>query len=416
VAWVAALTAAIAIQAAAAARPAVGPAVGAAAGSAAAPSPGPGSSSVPGPASAQVADLLDKLSGAADSEVEGLVRRIEQAAAAPTSSAVDAAGLPDALFIAARACEERLLDPARALALYDQILARFGDARVAVAAERRSAHLHAQLSASGGGRVEAQAFARLVAASDGLPLEEALRRADALAAADWPGAAEVMMWSAELERRRGALEAAMARYRRVQTRFPGTPEATLAARGLAGAAVERGEWALAEQLAKELPATQPADAITQAELLAKVAAGRRAARWFLLAQLTLVGCATLLLGSSLQIVGWARPRTWAAALWPPPLEVLFMAPVAAVMVGASFTANVAIAPAVSLISGGGLALSWLSGAGLTAARRQRREERWRGPVHITLIVVAVACLAYIAVTRSGLLDLLIATVRMGPER
>ena len=44
---------------------------------------------------------------------------------------------PEALLLAARAAEEQLGDPARALAIYDAIVARYPDARAAVAAGRR---------------------------------------------------------------------------------------------------------------------------------------------------------------------------------------------------------------------------------------------------------------------------------------
>jgi hypothetical protein len=124
----------------------------------------------------------------------------------------------------------------------------------------------------------------------------------------------------------------------------------------------------------------------------------------------------LLVLSLLQVTGWRAPRAWMKALWRPPLEVLYMAPVAAVMIGASLTAHTSIAPAVVIICLGGLGLAWLSGAALTEARRRELDTRWRNLMHVASTALAVVALSYLAVTRTGLLELLIATVRMGPER
>jgi hypothetical protein len=358
-------------------------------------------------------ELLDQLSAASDADVAGLVASIERLGAATGPSP---AALPDALFTAARACEERLLDPSRALALYRQILARFPDARVAVAAGRRAEHLRQQVGASGASAEEARALAALIAAGESLPLGEALRRADALAERSWPGAAEAALWSAELARRRGAAAEAIARYQRVLERFAADPAAILAARGLAGVAVEQGDWALAERMALALPQREAADVVTRAELLDKVATGRLVSRWLRRAYraLALVGAALLL--SLLQVSGVRRPGAALRALWPPPLEVVYMAPVAALLIGASLTTHTSLAPAVSTICLGGLALSWLSGAALTQARRRGREARWRSATHILLGVIAALALMLVAVQRGDLLDMLIATLQVGPER
>jgi tetratricopeptide (TPR) repeat protein len=368
------------------------------------------------PSPGSVVELLDRLSAAPDDEVAELVAGIEAASAAPGELASsDRAALPDALFTAARACEERLLDPSRALALYERILATFPDARVAVAAARRARHLREQVGLAGRSSDEALAFAHLVADGERLQLSEALRRADALAARDWTGAAEVLLWSAELVRRRGSLSEAMARYRRIVESYPGTASAIVATRGLAGVAVEQGDWVLAEQMARALPIADPADVITRDELLAKVAVGRTAARWVVRARLVLAATVVLLLISLLHVTGWRHPLAWFRALYRPPLEVLYMAPVAAVMIGASLTAHTSIAPAVTIISLGGMALSWLSGSVLSEARRRERETRWRSFGHVAITALAAVALAYLAVTRTDLLEMLIATVQMGPE-
>jgi hypothetical protein len=279
----------------------------------------------------------------------------------------------------------------------------------------------------GGNVAEARAFSQLIFDGERLPLSEALRRADELAARPWPGAAEVVMWSAELVRRRGDLREAMRRYRLVIDRFSGGSSggssgrpsgratAVLAIRGLAGAAVERGDWALAEQMARALPDADPADVITREELLAKARTGRAATRWFWLACVVLVVGVLGLLLSLAQLAAW-RARAALRTLLRPPVEVAYMAPAAALMIGASFTGNVAITPAVTTICLGGLALSWLSGATLSEARRRQRDSRGRSLLHLTTCALAALSLAYLAIVHTGLLELLIATVQLGPER
>ena len=390
------------------------------------PSPSPDPVAAPAISAASLSQLVDRLSAAADAEVAPLVAEIEAAGAAGAEPAALAA-LPDALFLAARACEERLLDPARALALYERILARHADARVAVAAGRRARHLREQVGKTGGSTAEAQDFARLVAASDRLPLAQALRRADELAARTWGGAAEVLLWSAELVRRRGAttssdptidargdLVEAMRRYRLVMARFPGSAEAKLALRGLAGAAADARDWALTEELARQLPIASAADEVTREELLARAATGRATERWLTRAAVVLGACTLFFVASLLQLLGW-RPRRQHLRTLRPPLEVAYLAPVAVVLIGAALTAHTSIAPAVSLICAGGLALSWLSGATLVEARRLQRSSRLRTALHLAAGALAALALAYLAVTGTGLLDLLIATVRLGPE-
>jgi hypothetical protein len=384
--------------------------------------PGAGSPSAP-----SLADLLERLSGAPDEGVSAIVAAIEaisaRSASAPVGDAVspgELAMLPDALFAAARACEERLRDPARALPLYARILDHFPDARVAIAAGRRARHLREQLGAHGGSSEEARAFSQLVADGERLPLPELLGRADALAARAWPGAAEVLLWSAELVRRRGDLAEAARRYRAVIDRFSAQRPAasasvTLAIRGLAGAALERGDWALAEKMALALPATTPADAITRDELLDKARAGRRHSGLAWLARAALLLSALGLL-FSLHQVHRGAPRAALRALLRPPVEVAYMAPVAALLVAASFTGNHSITPAVVLICLGGLAISWLSGATLASARRAARDSPRRTLLHLLGCFAAVLSLAYLAIVGTGLLDLLISTIQLGPER
>lgn len=375
---------------------------------------GSGSETVSASASASpsVSDLLEQLSASPDDAVSSRVAAIELFADSASSDPM----LADALFSAARACEDRLRDPVRALVLYERILDRFPDARVAMAAGRRARHLREQVGRGGAATDEARQFSQLMADAERLPLGDALTLADALAAKPWPGAPEVLLWSAELVRRRGDLADAMARYRAVLERYQGTPSATLAIRGLAGVAVERDDWDLADRMARLLPAADPADVVTRDELLDKSHRGRVAGGWALAARLVLIASVLGFLLSMLSLVGWKRPLFGLRALWPPPVEVAYMAPAAILMSAASFTGNISISPAVMTICGGGLVLAWLAGAPLAEARRRGCDSRLRSLAHLLACVLAALALAYLAIISTGLLDMLINTIQLGPER
>src|ERR1043166_287029 len=81
------------------------------------------------------AELLEALGSEDRGRVERAVASLEETA--PPGGDLD----PDVAFAAARACEDRLDAPARALALYRRITVEHPSARVATAAERRAAAL-----------------------------------------------------------------------------------------------------------------------------------------------------------------------------------------------------------------------------------------------------------------------------------
>ena len=348
-----------------------------------------------------VADPLDDLSSTDPRAVAAAVDAIEHA---PPD--------PDALFAAGRACEDRLLDPARALALYERILAETPDARVASSAEVRAEHLRAQIGPHGEHAAEATAFATLVDAADRSPREQVIATADALGAAAWPGAPDAELWVAEWLRRHGDCKTAAARYTAVVERWPQSSQARLARRGGAGCALDIHAWDRAEELARALPGDSEDDRDVRAGLLTAAARGRFHERLYLAAWLGLA-LAVLALLASLAEATLRGGRRWPAAR--PPIEVLFLAPVAAVIVAVSFTAHRAIAPAVLRISLIGLALAWLSGSALDLLRARSRPVRMRALAHVAACAIGVVAIGYIAITRDGLLELLVETVRFGPD-
>ncbi|MCW5807564.1 MAG: hypothetical protein KIT31_34725, partial [Deltaproteobacteria bacterium] len=116
-----------------------------------------------------VGALAGALAGAvrADGLREGLhaddPRGVAAAVAAIEQAPAGTPELADTLFAAARACEDTLADPARALRLYERILAEEPDARVATAAARRAEQLRGRVGGHEEHAREAADLARLVA-------------------------------------------------------------------------------------------------------------------------------------------------------------------------------------------------------------------------------------------------------------
>ncbi len=343
--------------------------------------------------------------GLATEDPKALAAAVFAIEAAPTTPE-----LGDALFSAARACEDRLLDPARALALYERILRELPDARVAQAAERRARQLRAEVGPNREHAREAAEFAQLGAVADSLSTDELMRRADALAALPWPGAPDVALWVAEVLRRQQHFALAQPRYADAARHWP---ERTTAARlGGAGNAVEAHDWSVAEHLVDGLPAEEPADRLIRENLRNDIANGRRAEHFYIAAWIAL-GLALLgMLASLLEAMfrgGHRRPAL------RPPLEVMFLAPVAVVLTGLAFAARAVVAPAVAQISIAGIAFGWMSGTTLDLLRTRGRRHRLRAVAHVVACAVGAIAIGYIAIVHGDLVELLAETVQAGPS-
>jgi hypothetical protein len=343
--------------------------------------------------------LLDGLATDDPAQLRDAIAAIERAPTTPE--------LADVLFAAGRACEDRLHDPARAFAIYERIVRELPDAGLSIAAGRRLEQLagvrdHAR---------EAAELATLTAEADALPRDEVARRAEALVAASWPGAADAALWFADWSCRTQQFAPAQQRYATIATRWPGSDQARLARRNAASCAIDAQDWPLAKQLASALPHGEDADRAIREDLLGAADRGAFRARLYTLSWLGLAVAFVLLLGSlgdAMLRGGLRRPAL------RPPVEVVFLAPVAAVVAAAALTAHRAAAPAVMWISIGGLALAWLSGAALDLLRGRQRSVRARAAAHVLVVVLGVVAVGYIAVTRDGLIDSLAETVKFGP--
>lgn len=346
--------------------------------------------------------LVDALGTDDPSALSSAIAVIERAPASPE--------LADALFAAARACEDRLHDPARALALYDRITRDLPDARVAIAAARRGAALRAEVGPGGEHAARAKRLAELIASADARSPEAVVTEATALANEAWPGAVDAALFLAELLRRTGRHAEAQIAYARVTERWPESAQATIAIRGGAGNAIEAHDWPRAIALAHALPIAEPADAVLRDDLLAAVARGKFRERLYAAAWFVLVAGTLGLLASLAEALVRARR----APPLRPPVEVLFLAPFGALLITIAYVQNMPIAPSVAVLTAGSLGLTWLSGATLDLARSQNRPVRVRAITHAVAAALAALALGYISLVRAGLLDVIAETVRYGP--
>jgi TolA-binding protein len=243
---------------------------------------------------------------------------------------------PEALFLAGELSEERLADPVRAAALLQRTLDEYPHSRRSLAAERRLGRLRGALGPGGGG---AEPLARFVdlrqrfperAQAESLALAEELLREFP----DWSGAPEVALWIGEVLHRAGRHREASRRFLDLLDRWPEHEVAFAARLGAGNAALALGEHAAARAHFVALPAGDDpgllrarAGAIERADLV------RFRARAALLA-LALAAVAALGLALSLGLAAGSA-RASLSALRRVPSEVLYMAPVAALLVAAS---------------------------------------------------------------------------------
>ncbi len=354
---------------------------------------------------------------AAQAQAEGRHRDAGEAFAQLAEDAPEAAIAADALFSAARLYEERLAEPARALELYRLLLARYPQNRTALAARRRAQAIEKQLGPDGADAAVLtqfsaiqQQFAEDDQAASLTALERLLQQNPR-----WSGAPRALMWLAQLHRRAGRHRAALDRYREIITRWdtwqPSDDEPLFHAyRGAGDMSARLDQYQDAARYYREMPVTnRPARVHSRDDALADLATLELRARLYQLcfAALALI---TALLLASLRHAAGSRAAA-ARALWPCPTEVWFMLPIALVLTAAALTTHASIGPAVAIVCGGGLAITWLGGAGLRAAP----VSPLRALAHAAAAIVAVAALAYIALHRNHLLDMLAETVRFGPD-
>ena len=194
-------------------------------------------------------------------------------------------------------------------------------------------------------------------------------------------------------------------------------EAALAERGqhvrleYVRALVRAGELAAADrELARLDPALVDRGGAHQAAEALATAHHRARIRIGLALALALLIAAGLIVARR-EVGSW---RALAKVLARPPTEAWFLAPLAVLLALVAWPGNPLVARAVRWIGGTGVAIAWLSGALLEAARTRGPLRTRRTLLHVLFVVGAVGVAAYLVVDGLGLLDLLDETWRGGP--
>jgi len=313
---------------------------------------------------------------------------------------------PDALFEAAVIAEEHLSDPARALELYRQVVERYPQSRLERRARVRVEFLSSSLRT---GEAPLREYQEILNGFSKRPPAESIARMEKLIAEhpDFALADRALYWlgaTLAAERRDGEAEA---RFREAERRFPSSEWAGRAKKARGDLALKGGHPLEAQRIFAELHASA-GDPLTRAAAQEGLTGARTAVR-----RLVEMALALALLAAYLgyHVVALAR-RKWRRV----PGEALYYAPVAALFVLAAATENRAIGWATFGIAAGGGAIVWLSSA-LSAARfaegPMRPTER---TLRIAASALAVCAVVLIAVQATGLTDLVIETLRWGPER
>jgi tetratricopeptide (TPR) repeat protein len=336
---------------------------------------------------------------------EGDLAGARAALEALATSGPDGRWADDALGEAA-AIAERQGDLAGARALWKRLLDGYPDSRLARRATARLAELTTAGGAGGQWDATAAEHDRIVRAA--AAAEDPQPHLEALAALleksrGYPRWFAAALWLGDGWARLGAHRRALAWYD--QAEAAATTELERFRAGLARAALwtASGEHDRAE---RQLRALQPPDDLARlaiADALADVDTSRTRARWADRARMALGACAILALFTLWRRAGSARGAV--RALWPPPLEVLYLAPVALVLGLVAETGNLLAA----------LVITWLSGTGLELARGNGPLRAGVIVLHAAVAALATIALVYSAVMSEQLLDVLVETWRRGHD-
>jgi tetratricopeptide (TPR) repeat protein len=178
-------------------------------------------------------------------------------------------------------------------------------------------------------------------------------------------------------------------------------------------AIRRGELAAARVRLDALEAVAGADRYAIGEIREKLEIAERRAWtrrivWMLLAAIALLAAITIRRDAG----SW---NAAARSLVRPPIEVLFLFPVGAVLVVVSQTGNPLVARALLAIVVAGVLVAWVSGALLEARRKRGRVGAGRAVGQALIAAAAIAGATYLAVDRDRMLDLVAETIEHGPS-
>jgi len=325
----------------------------------------------------------------------------------------------DALFAAAKLYEERLGKPKKALELYKRLVRDYADSREALAAKRRAAELTRAIGVGGKDAPAMAAYTDVLQRFHQRTEAQSIQRMEKVISdyPNWSGITDAMLWLGTLHERKNRLSAADKWYVAAAKRAEGEQVGTErnehlfnAYRGAGDVAAKRDQFAKARNYYERMPIDGDASKMeARKQLLADLATKKARTTYYWL---------TIALLSLLVLAGIGSIRTshgsWtdaARAVARPPTEVIFMLPVAAILMVASFTGHHPTAKAVTIIAIGGVAIAWLNGAGMTGSNRSR-VRLW---LHLVGSAAAAFCLCYIALHVTDLIDQMMNVLRLGPD-
>lgn len=350
----------------------------------------------------------------ADEKYEEAVRQLEALA----GEAPDHRLAPEALFTAAEIREEHLNDPVAALALYRKIEATYPDSRPALAASRRAESIRKQIGEQQEGLEPQRRFTEIREGFPDRPEEQTIAMTEELLRdfPDWVGAPSVAMWLAEVDLRAGRTDEAMRRYAAAADRYPASDARFDALMGATEAALQIGRTEDAQRFIDEMDtAGDPGRQALRRDALRQLGRVQGRSQLAIVAAFVAAACFLLLAGSLWRATG--SPALAARALWPPPVELLYMAPVGVFLSAAAFTGYDGLGPSVTAICAAGMAAAWLSGAGLAVRRATPDAHRVAAVVVHSLAACAIVlAVAYWALLKFELLDPVLDTLRNGPDR
>jgi len=310
----------------------------------------------------------------------------------------------DALMEAAQLNEEKLAHPDRAADLYARLVERYPSNRLSLRARARRDFLRRSLSTGAAPLAEYQDI--LLRYGTRAPSESAARMEKLLAAhPDFALAEQARLWLARAALRERRFDEAARRFAEVAARAPSSEAGREARKGMADAALAAGHRREARRLYLALAADVDRATAEAGRLGAREAERALVAYGFFVAALAY-------LALFLAACAWQARRRLAHA----PFELKFYLPVAALFVLAAATENRAIGVATAAIAAGGALVVWFGGAA-TAARLAR------GPLPVVArllraaaTALAVGAVAFATVHATSLADLVVETMRNGPDK
>jgi hypothetical protein len=365
-----------------------------------------------------VGSATERLSTALQEIAAGRYADAARALEQLSRDAPDADEADDALMKAAELHDRQLNDPVRAVALYREVAVRFPTSRLARRAARRADELEHALGAGARFEAEVARFEDALARAGATPSDDTIAGIEALLAAspDLPIGARVAMWIGRAHLAHGRLDTSLAWFERAPGYAGGAALVWHARKAEADALLAGGRLDDAERAYRALGGTDDAArrgaAVIGLERVERARVWNTLARW---AWLAVVLFAAAMVVSCRRVTGsW---RAAARALRKPPVEVIYLVPLALAISIGSFRTNVLAARAIVLIFCGGLITTWVSGAVLVSAQaRFGTVSARRALLHAGGAAVVVAAICYIAVMREQLLGMLTETVRHGPEQ